>query len=110
MVFLSIDEMGFTSAYYIYTNKLNCDDKCLIILLKCKVSSKQYAEETTVVFRLMWNNCKDNGWKFQRNENCVEQHFYDHFYSEGHNGFLGNVSVSVIDKTVIYSLIKGKII
>ena len=79
-------------------------------MLKCKVSLKQNVGERTVAFRLIWNNCKDNGGEFQRNESCVEQHFYEHFYSEGHNGFFGNVSVTLIDKTMIYSLIKGKII
>ena len=85
-VFLSIDESGFTFFCYIYINKFNCDDKYLIILLKCKVSLKQYVGETTVAFRLIWNNCKDNGRELQRNESCVEQHFYEHFYSQGHNG------------------------
>ena len=37
--------------------------------------------------------------KFQRNESCLQQHLYKHFYSEGRNGFLGNVSISLIDKT-----------
>ena len=32
--------------------ELNCDDKCLIYLLKCKVCNKQYVEETTDAFRL----------------------------------------------------------
>ena len=50
-------------------------------------------------FRLRWNNYKDNDWKFQRNESSMQQHLYEHFYSEGHNGFLENVSVSLIDKT-----------
>ena len=36
--------------------------------------------------------------KFQRNENCRQQHLYEHFYSEGHNGFLRNVSISLIGK------------
>ena len=27
------------------------------------------------------------------------QHLYEHFHSEGRNGFLGYVSVSLIDKT-----------
>ena len=40
--------------------ELNCDDKCLIYLLKCKVCNKQYVGETTDVFCLRWNNCKDN--------------------------------------------------
>ena len=29
----------------------------------------------------------------------MQQHLYEHFYSEGHYGFLGNVSISLIDKT-----------
>ena len=29
----------------------------------------------------------------------MQQHLYEHFYSESHNGFLGNVSISLIDKT-----------
>ena len=37
--------------------------------------------------------------KFQRNESCMQQHLYEHFYCEGHNGFLENVSISLINKT-----------
>ena len=70
-------------------HELNCDDKCLIYLLKCKVCNKQYVGETTDAFRLRWNNYKDNDRKFQRNESCMQQHLYEHFYSEGLNGFLG---------------------
>ena len=29
----------------------------------------------------------------------IQQHLDEHFYTEGHNGFLGNVSISLIDKT-----------
>ena len=29
----------------------------------------------------------------------MRQHLYEHFYSEGYSGFLGNVSISLIDKT-----------
>ena len=66
-------------------HELDCDDKCLIYLLECKVCDKQYVGETTDAFRLKWNNYKDNDRKFQRNESCMQQHLYEHFYSEGHN-------------------------
>ena len=33
-------------------HELNCDDKCLIYLLKCKVCNKQYVGETTDAFCL----------------------------------------------------------
>ena len=29
----------------------------------------------------------------------MQQHLYEHFYSKGHNGFLGNGSISLIHKT-----------
>ena len=29
----------------------------------------------------------------------MQQHLYEHFYSEGQNRFVGNVSISLIDKT-----------
>ena len=80
-------------------HELNCDDKYLIYLLKCKVCNKQYVGETTDAFRLSWNKYKDNERKFQKNECCMQQHLYEHFYSEGQNRFLGNVSISLIDKT-----------
>ena len=28
----------------------------------------------------------------------MQQHLYERFYNEGHNGFLGNVSISFINK------------
>ena len=80
-------------------HELSCEDKCLIYLLKGKVHKKQYAGETTDGFRLKWSNYKVNDRKFQRNKSCNQQHLYVHFYSEGRNRFLGNVSVSLIDKT-----------
>ena len=80
-------------------HELNCDGKCLIYSLKCKVCKKQYAGETMYTFRLRWENYKDNDKKFQRNESWMQQHLYEHFYIKGHNGFLGNVSISLIHKT-----------
>ena len=52
-------------------HELNCDDKCLIYFLKCKVCKKQYVGEKTDAFRLRWNNYNDNDRKFQRNESCM---------------------------------------
>ena len=68
-------------------------------MLKCKVSYNKYVGERADAFRLRWNNYKENDRKFQRNEIYMQQHLYEHFYSKGHNGFLGNVSIILIDKT-----------
>ena len=77
-------------------HKLNCDDNCLIYLLTCKCCGKQYVGETTDEFRLRWNNYKSTDRKNTRNEACTQE---QHFKSEGHSGFLGNVSIPLIDKT-----------
>ena len=80
-------------------HELNCYNNCLIYLLKGKICNKQYVGESTDAFRLRWNNYKDNDRKFQRNVGFMQQHLYEHFYSEGHNGFLGNISISLTNKT-----------
>ena len=89
----------FTSETFQINHERNCNDKYLIYLLQCRVCKKQYVGETTDEFRLRWDHYKGNDKKFQRNETCMQQHLYEHFYSKGHNGFLVNVSISLIDKT-----------
>ena len=36
---------------------------------------------------------------FDRNKQCMQGYLYNHFESEGHNGFLEDVSSTLIDKT-----------
>ena len=63
----------------ILNHELNCYDKCLIYLLKCRFCKKQYVGETTDAFRLRWNNSEDNDRKFLRNESYMQQHLYENF-------------------------------
>ena len=49
-------------------------------------------------FRYRWNNYKDNNRKYSRNDSCMQEHLFKHFNSMGHNGFLSNVSITLIDK------------
>ena len=55
--------------------------------------------EITGSFRCRWNNYKDNDRKHSRKERCLQEHLFKHFNSMGHNGFLSNVSITLIDKT-----------
>ena len=55
--------------------------------------------ETTDEFQLRRNNYKSNDRRNSWNEACTQEHLFEHFKSEGHNGFLGNVSITLIDKT-----------
>ena len=80
-------------------HKLNCNDNCLINLLTCECWGKQYVGETTDEFQLRWNNYQSNDRKNARNEACTPEHLFVHFKSEGHSGFLGNVSITLMDKT-----------
>ena len=59
----------------------------------------QYVGKTVDDFRLRWNNYKDNNRKYLRKEACMQQHFFEHFSSKDHSGFLDDVSIIFIDKT-----------
>ena len=57
-------------------------------------------------FRSGWNSTKFKSKKFDKNEQYMQEYLYSHFESEGHNGFLDDVSVSLIDKTKCSNLTK----
>ena len=78
---------------------MTSDDKCLVYLFRCKTCSKQYAGETTEQPKRRRNNYRSNDRKFKRGEPCIYEHLYEHFYRNGHNGFLEHVAITLIDKT-----------
>ena len=88
-----------TKESYKINHKLNCDDKCLVYLLSCKKCDLQYVGQTTNKFRMRWNNYKSESKKLEKGQNCMQQHFHEHFNSTGHTGFLNDVSITLIDKT-----------
>ena len=88
-----------THMLYKINNSFDCNDKCLIHFLTCKTCLKQYVVSTTDCFRYCWNNYKCNGRKYARGEAYLQEHLSENFNSEGRNGFLHDVSVTVIDKT-----------
>ena len=47
-------------------------------------------------FRLRWNNNKMNDRKGQT---CMQQHWFEHFATEGHCSFLEDVTIIFIGKT-----------
>ena len=86
-----------TGERYKINHKLTCDDKCLIYLLSCKCCGKQYVRETTDSFRYRWNDYKNNDRNHSRKASCMQEHLFKHFNSMGHNCFLNNVSITLID-------------
>ena len=60
---------------------------------------EKYAGEIIDEFHLRWNNYKSKGIKNARIEACMKKHLLEHFKSKSFDGFLGNVSIKLIDKT-----------
>ena len=88
-----------TGETYKINHKLTCDDNCLIYLSSCRCCGKRYVRETSGSFRSRWNNYKDNHRKHSRKESCLQEYLFKHFNRMRHNGFLNNVSITLIDKT-----------
>ena len=49
---------NITKEVFTINHRLNCDDKCLVYLLSCKVCGLQYVGQTSDRFRFRWNNYK----------------------------------------------------
>ena len=88
-----------TKQKYQINHHLNCNDKCLIHLLSCKVCGLQYVGSTTDKFRLHWNNYKENHRKALRGKEHMQLELFEHFAADNHNCFLTDCSITLIDKT-----------
>ena len=58
----------------------------------------QYVGQTNYHFRSRWNNYKSDSRKHGQEATCVQQHFFNHFCTSGHCGFLEGVSLTFVDK------------
>ena len=69
--------------------------KCLVFLLRCNKCFKRYVGK---IIHRWWNNYKSNDRKFQRLEPCIQEYLFSHFSVGGHEGFLKDVSITLINK------------
>ena len=60
---------------YKINHKFDWNEKCLVCLITCNKLLKQYVRHTVDMFRSRWNNYKDNSWKLDRGEDCIQKHF-----------------------------------
>ena len=88
-----------TNKQFKINHELDCNSKCLIYLLSCKTCCMQYVGSTTDKFRFRWNNYKLNSRKAEKGEDHMQTYVFEHFSSEGHNGFLEDCEITFIDKT-----------
>ena len=64
---------------YKINHKSDCNEKCQVCLVTCNKWLKQSVGQTVDTFRLRWSNCEDNSKKFDRREDCMQRHLYEHF-------------------------------
>ena len=84
---------------YFINHHLDCNAKNLVYLLTCKCCGIQYVGQTSNKFRYRWNNYKDNNRKALNGLAHMQNHIFEHFEKEGHNGFLQDCYITFIDKT-----------
>ena len=92
-------ESFVTKEVFKINHSFNCDSKCLIYLLSCKVCGIQYTGSTVDKFRLRWNNYKSCQRNAANGGTPNQNYFHQHFLSEGHNGLQSDCEIILIDKT-----------
>ena len=88
-----------TGKTYQINYELNCNSKCLIYLLNCKVCGKQLTGECTTAWRDRWQNYLTNMRKALRGEPHLQTRVHDHFKLPGHTSIQEDVNIIFIDKT-----------
>ena len=88
-----------TKQEYKINHELNCNNKCLIYVLFCKVCGRQYGGSTTEKFCFCWNKYKENDRKALRGEEHIQPELFEHFAAENHNCFLNDWDIVLTDKT-----------
>ena len=92
-------ESSITKSVYKINHKFNCNSKCVVYLLRCKVCNKQYVGQTSDKFRKRWNNyvtCQRNA---SNGGSPPQLSFHLHFLGPDHNGLVNDIEISFIDKT-----------
>ena len=59
----------------------------------------QYVGQIIGQFWSRWNIYKSDWRKHGQKATCMQQHLFNHSCTSGHCGFLGDVSLTFIDKT-----------
>ena len=95
----SIFTSTVTGETFIINHKLDCNARCVVYLLKYLKCKIKYVGLAVDQFHLRWSNCKSGSRKYSQGGSCMQQHLFNHFCTSGHAGFLGNVSITFIDKT-----------
>ena len=78
---------------------LNCNSKCIIYLLSCRVCSKQLVGVCTTCWRERWKTYLQDMRKSQRSEHHNQKEIHAHFKLPGHTSIEKDVDITFIDRT-----------
>lgn len=99
-----VDRDTFSSTIYQteyrVNHKFDCNSKCVVYLISCKVCGIQYVGQTcTDKFRKRWNNYVTCQRKAASGGKPPQNSFHQHFLQNGHNGLVQDAEITIIDKT-----------
>ena len=77
---------------------LNCNDKYLINLISCKICGLRYVGSAMDPFFYCWNNYRNNSRRAEEGVEHMQADLSEPFASHGHNGFLEDCIITLIDK------------
>ena len=105
-----MDELSTAMQSAIVNHHLDCDSKCVVYLLTCKVRKKQYVGQTTDKFRFRWNNYKSCQRTAMSNKAHTQAFFHWHFLGEKHNALMNDCDIVIIDKPIQQNQLLGQCI
>ena len=97
-----------TKKQYKINHNLNCNNKCLVYLLSCKIWGLQYVGSTTDPFRYRWKSYKNNNRKAERGLEHMQADLFEHFASNGHNSFLEDYTITLLIRLMLQVPIEEK--
>lgn len=82
-----------------YINHLfNCNSKCIVYVITCRICKIHYVGQTTEGFRFRQNNYKACMRKAVRGEEHSQAYLHAQYLSEGHSGIETDGEITLIDK------------
>ena len=89
--------------------ELNCNSKCIIYLLSCRVCGKQLVGTCTTEWRDRWGTYRADMKRASKGEHHMQKEVHAHFTLPGHTGIANDVDIMFIDKTdIMYPKLREK--
>ena len=88
-----------TKKEYQIKGHFNCNSECIVYLITCRTCKKQYVGSTITRCRDRFNKYPAGVRNYGKGERGMPQeHLFEHFHSEGHNGKVEQMELQIIDR------------